>query len=77
MRLYTDQSCGVDETVLTSVSQCSLLTPDPTPPPLPYLTLRSVNYSATADAVGFCEARPSTPSGSVVPNDPITVCCTP
>jgi len=76
MRLYTDQNCSVDETILSNVSECSALAPDPTPPPPPYVTLRSAIYTGAAEATGFCSPRPSTPSGSVAASDPITLCCT-
>jgi hypothetical protein len=76
MSLYTDQSCSVDETTLTNVLECSALAPDPTPPSPPYMSLRSVRYTATANAAGSCTSKPSTPIGNVTLTDPITVCCT-
>jgi hypothetical protein len=76
MQLYTDQSCNADETTLSTVLECSALAPDPTPPSPPYMSLRSVRYTGTANADGHCTANPSTPAGRVIPTDPITLCCT-
>ncbi|MEI9952700.1 MAG: hypothetical protein WDO74_27895 [Pseudomonadota bacterium] len=76
MKLYTDQDCLVDETTLSSVLECSALAPDPTPPPPPYVTLRSIKYTGSANDAGYCAVQPSTAGGSVIPSDPITLCCT-
>ncbi len=76
MKLYSDQECSVGETTLSSVLQCSALTPDPTPPPAPYVTSRSIKYTGSANSAGSCTVQPSVPSGSVTQSDPITLCCT-
>jgi hypothetical protein len=39
--------------------------------------LRSVTYTGSPDANGSCSPRPSRAGGSVVPSDPLTLCCTP
>ena len=77
LKLFTDLLCGADETNLSSVSQCSTLAPDPTPPALPYLTLRSVLYNGSPGSDGSCSPRSSRAEGGVWQSDPITVCCTP
>ncbi|APR79295.1 Hypothetical protein A7982_04642 [Minicystis rosea] len=77
MKLYTDTQCTTEETLLTSVSQCSALPPDPTTPPPPYLSQRSIIYTGTPSGSGSCPSTPSSASGAVTPEDPITVCCTP
>jgi hypothetical protein len=76
MKLYTDPSCSVDETTLSSVLECSALAPDPTPPSPPYMSLRSIRYTGWANPGGYCTANPSVPIGGVRVTEPITLCCT-
>lgn len=77
LKLFTDLSCGADETNLSSVSECSALAPDPTPPAPPYLTLRSVLYNGSPGSDGSCSTQSSRAEGGVWQTDPLTVCCTP
>ena len=77
LKLYTDLTCSVDETTLSTVLECSSLAPDPTPPSPPYMSLRSMIYTGTADPGGECPVQPSTTSCAVIADEPITVCCTP
>jgi len=77
LKMFTDIFCGVDETNLSSVSECSALAPDPTPPDLPYLTLRSALYNGSPGSDGSCATQSSRAEGGVWESDPITVCCTP
>jgi hypothetical protein len=77
MKLYTDTACTMDEVILSSVNQCSNLPPDSTPPPPPYASLRSMIYQGAPTGSGSCASIPSSASGSVSEQDPITVCCTP
>ncbi len=77
LKLYTDTMCTVDEVTLTSVSQCAPLSPDPTPPPPPYMSLRSVRYDGVPSGAGSCSSVPGSSFGSASPSDPVTICCVP
>jgi hypothetical protein len=75
VRLYTDTACLEDQRTLTAVGQCTDLPPDPTPPPPPYLSLRSVIYDGAPTSNGSCPIVPSNPTGGASPTAPITFCC--
>ena len=77
MQLYSDQGCSQDEVTLSSVSQCSPLAPDPTPPPPPYQSLRSILYTGGYSGSGSCNVVSSNASGNATPSQPITFCCLP
>ena len=75
LELWDDTGCTTDLTTLSMPGQCAALAPDPTPPPPPYKTLRSIFYTSGPSAGGSCVSTPSNATGKAVPSQPLTICC--